>query len=102
MKDWGIEITYEPDELEAKILKRPAIQNNNGDARALDDLYFLERACELQVLAMSTGKPLKKVSPNMAAHASAGFGRNNGSGHGEAHFAALKRLLDAEQPGYAM
>jgi ribulose-5-phosphate 4-epimerase/fuculose-1-phosphate aldolase len=71
-------------------------------AGAFDDLYFLERACELQVIAMSTGKPLKKVSSNMAAHTSAGFGRNNGSGHGEAHFTALKRLLDSEQPGYAM
>ena len=70
-------------------------------AGAFDDLYFLERACELQVLAMSTGKPLKKVSPNKAAHTSAGFGRNNGSGHGKAHFTALKRLLDAEQPSYA-
>ena len=30
-------------------------------AAAFDDLYFLERACQNQVLAMSTGRPLKQV-----------------------------------------
>ena len=70
-------------------------------AGAFDDLYFLERACQIQVLAMATGKPLKRVSPNMAAHTSAGFGRNKGTSHGEAHFAALKRQLEREDPGYA-
>jgi len=30
-------------------------------AQAFDDLYYLERACEVQVLAMSTGRPLKCV-----------------------------------------
>ncbi len=68
---------------------------------AFDDLYFLERACQVQVLAMATGKPLKRVSPNMAAHTSAGFGRNKGASHGAAHFAALKRQLDREDPSYA-
>jgi ribulose-5-phosphate 4-epimerase/fuculose-1-phosphate aldolase len=29
-------------------------------AGAFDDLYFLERACRLQVLAMATGRPLKR------------------------------------------
>ena len=65
------------------------------------DLYFLERVCQLQVLAMSTGKPLKRVSPNRAAHARAGFRRNDTASHGQDHFAALKRLLDAEDPSYA-
>lgn len=68
---------------------------------AFADLYFLERVCQLQVLAMSTGKPLKRVSPNMAAHARAGFRRNDAASHGQLHFAALKRLLDTEDPSYA-
>ena len=70
-------------------------------AGAFDDLYFLERACQLQVLAMSTGRPLKKLSENMAAHTSAGFKRNDGAPYGQVHFAALKRILDREEPGYA-
>ena len=34
---------------------------------AYDDLYFLERACMMQVLAMSTGLPLAPVNPRLAA-----------------------------------
>ena len=70
-------------------------------AGAFDDLYFLERACRLQVLAMATGRPLKRVSENMAAHTAAQFRRNNGGPYGQIHFAALKRQLDREEPGYA-
>jgi len=33
---------------------------------AYDDLYFLERACEAQVLAQSSGRPLAPVAPDMA------------------------------------
>jgi len=34
---------------------------------AYDDLYYLERACGLQVLAMSTGRPLLPVAADLAA-----------------------------------
>ena len=33
---------------------------------AYDDLYYLERACQAQVLAMSTGRPLVPVAAAMA------------------------------------
>lgn len=36
-------------------------------AYAYDDLYYLERACMAQVMAMSTGRPLAPVAPEMAA-----------------------------------
>jgi ribulose-5-phosphate 4-epimerase/fuculose-1-phosphate aldolase len=70
-------------------------------AGAFDDLYFLERACRLQVLAMASGRPLKRVSENLAADTAARFRRNNGGPYGEIHFAALKRQLDREEPDYA-
>lgn len=38
---------------------------------AYDDLYFLERACMMQVLAMSTGLPLAPVDPRLASHVGA-------------------------------
>lgn len=38
---------------------------------AYDDLYFLERACMMQVLAMSTGLPLAPVDPRLATHVGA-------------------------------
>ena len=34
---------------------------------AYDDLYYLERACLVQVLAQSTGRPLMPVAPALAA-----------------------------------
>lgn len=33
---------------------------------AFDDLYYLERACQLEVFARSTGLPLNSIQPNMA------------------------------------
>jgi len=35
-------------------------------AYAYDDLYYLERACMIQVLAQSTGRPLVPASPSLA------------------------------------
>lgn len=68
-------------------------------AKAFEDLYYLERACQVQVLAHSTGRPLKRVTDNIAATT---FTQPEVSQrYAEAHFAALKRLLDAEDAGYA-
>ena len=36
-------------------------------AAAFDDLYYLERACRNQVLAMATGRPLKRVPEDEAS-----------------------------------
>lgn len=66
---------------------------------AFDDLYYLERACQNQVLAMSTGRPLKRVPADEVERTRAEFDRYQG--HAEVHFAALKRLLDREEPDYA-
>lgn len=38
---------------------------------AFDDLYYLERACMHQVLAQSTGRPLRPVQPELAARVAA-------------------------------
>lgn len=38
---------------------------------AYDDLYYLERACQVQVLAMSTGRPLAPVDAALAAQVAA-------------------------------
>ena len=67
----------------------------SSGCNAFDDLYYLERACQTQVLAMSTGRPLKRISDNLAATAFAEWAGREGS-YARAHFAALKRLLDRE------
>ncbi len=72
-------------------------------ADAYDDLFFLERTCMTQVLAMSTGRPLKLIPPDLVRHASAqiaGLNRDPTMSSAGIHFAALKRLLDRDQPDY--
>ena len=58
-------------------------------AWAFDDLYFLERACMLQVLAMSTGRPLRLIAPHVAARTARQMdGERQQS---DLHLAALRR-----------
>ncbi len=64
---------------------------------AFDDLYYLERACQLQVLGAGTGKPLKAV-PEAIARKTAG--QMTDDTQARLHFIALKRLLDRDEPGW--
>ncbi len=65
---------------------------------AFDDLYYLERACELQLLAHGSGRPLKVVLQEIAAGTRAQMDAERQQS--ELHLAALKRILDREQPGW--
>lgn len=68
-------------------------------AIAFDDLYYLERACMLQVLGSSTGKPLRIVPEKVAA-----LTRRQMDGErqqAELHLKALQRILDREEPGWS-
>lgn len=68
-------------------------------AAAFDDLYYLERACQNQVLAMSTGRPLKRVPEEEIRQTIGEFASYENQA--DLHFAALKRVLDREEPEYA-
>jgi ribulose-5-phosphate 4-epimerase/fuculose-1-phosphate aldolase len=70
-------------------------------AEAFDDLYYLERAAQAQVLAMSTGRPLRLVPEAVARSTAADFARDRPL-YATAHFAALKRLLAAEDPSFRL
>jgi ribulose-5-phosphate 4-epimerase/fuculose-1-phosphate aldolase len=59
-------------------------------AEAFDTLYYLERASQVQVLAMSTGRPLKVMSEALALRTRADFG--NVKMAAARHFEALKRI----------
>ncbi len=63
-------------------------------AEAFDRLYYLERACEVQVKALSTGLPLQDIGDNLARKTRAEF--DAGANYAQDHFAALKRLLPAD------
>lgn len=67
-------------------------------AAAFDDLYYLERACMLQVLAMGTGRELRTVPDEIAAKTARQMAGE--SDQAELHFTALKRLLDRDEPGW--
>jgi ribulose-5-phosphate 4-epimerase/fuculose-1-phosphate aldolase len=69
-------------------------------AEAFDALYYLERACRLQVLARATGLPLRPVRPEVV-RATYRMILADTPKYAGAHFEALKRLLDREQPDYA-
>ena len=68
-------------------------------AEAFDDLYYLERACEAQVLAESTGRRLVPVPPELAARTAAQMREGDGES-ARLHLESLKRQLDRDAPEY--
>lgn len=67
-------------------------------ADAFDDLYYLERACEVQVLAMSTGRPLLQIpEAKLAGLRDFPTRRENA----RMFLAAVREILDEEEPAYA-
>jgi ribulose-5-phosphate 4-epimerase/fuculose-1-phosphate aldolase len=73
-------------------------------AEAFDAMYYLERACRLQVLARSmvanTGGKLRAVRPEVVKKAY-DMMRDDAPKYANAHFGALKRILEREEPGYS-
>jgi ribulose-5-phosphate 4-epimerase/fuculose-1-phosphate aldolase len=72
--------------------------------RAFERLYFLERAAQAQILALSTGRALKRVPEKVIRATVAQFSSGaqvGGRDRADLHFEALKRLLDRHQSDYA-
>ncbi len=68
-------------------------------ARAFDDFYYLERACQVQLLAMQSGRELNTMSDEMARLTHEQFG--DFTINSDLHFTAMKAILDADEPAYA-
>ena len=68
-------------------------------AQAFDRLYYLERAAQAQVLAMSTGRALKLVPGQIAERTVREMDAGNAA-YAAVHFKALARLLAREDPDY--
>ena len=68
-------------------------------AEAFDELYYLEKAAQLQVLAMSTGHPLALISHETAVLACKQWQEYPQAA--ELHFAELLAILDGEGSDYA-
>ena len=68
-------------------------------AEAWDDLYYLERAAQAQVLALSTGRTLKVVPEAIARHVAA----QEAAGRAESarlHLESVKRVLTRDEPAF--
>ena len=66
-------------------------------AETFDDLYYLERACKVQVLARSIGT-IRKVDPQVVEKTAQQIAGEKAQCY--RHFDALKRILDREEPDY--
>lgn len=69
-------------------------------AEAWDDLYFLERACEVQTLALSTGRQVLPVDPAVAQAAYQQM-REGDPESARLHLESIKRTLDRQSPDYS-
>ena len=69
-------------------------------AEAWDDLYYLERAAEVQLKAMSTGRKLCPVAPEIASRVAAQM-RQADAGSAHLHLESLKRRLLQTEPDFA-
>lgn len=68
-------------------------------AEAWDELYFLERACQVQVMALQTGRELAIIPNEIAARAERQW-NTYPTGFANLHFREMKMMLDKEEPEY--
>ena len=87
--------------------KRVAFLANHGVvvtgrtiAHAFDDLYYLERACQAQVIAMSTGQTMRRIPQDVARMTADQMASDSERAQAVRHFESLKRLLDRDEPDY--
>jgi ribulose-5-phosphate 4-epimerase/fuculose-1-phosphate aldolase len=72
--------------------------------QAFERLYFLERAAQAQILALSTGRPLKLIPEPVVKKTVAQFQDSalvGGRNRTDLHFEALRRVLDRHSSDYA-
>jgi ribulose-5-phosphate 4-epimerase/fuculose-1-phosphate aldolase len=72
-------------------------------AEAYDKLYYVERVAQIQIYAMWTGQPLKKLPTPMVEKTRRDYMDFlcKSPTPAQRHFAALKRMLDRKEPDYA-
>ncbi|MFG5776644.1 class II aldolase/adducin family protein [Comamonas sp. J-3] len=70
-------------------------------ADAFDQMYYLERACQIQIAAQSSGEELIESSDAVAARVAAQFDRP-GRPSKDKHWPPLLRMLDRVKPEYKL
>jgi ribulose-5-phosphate 4-epimerase/fuculose-1-phosphate aldolase len=73
-------------------------------AEAYDRLYYMERVAQVQLYAMWTNRPLKRVADEAVDQTLKAFGGGaptyGDRSNAQWHFDALKRILDRKEPDY--
>ncbi|PZQ47300.1 MAG: aldolase [Rhodovulum sulfidophilum] len=69
-------------------------------AEAWDDLYYLERAAEAQIKALSTGRKLVPVPPQLAEKTARQI-REGDAESARLHLASIRRIIGRAAPEYA-
>lgn len=69
-------------------------------AKAWDDLYYLERAAEVQRLAGASGRPVRPIPKEIAERTAEQMRQEGGRDSPALHLASIKRQLDATAPEY--
>jgi ribulose-5-phosphate 4-epimerase/fuculose-1-phosphate aldolase len=69
-------------------------------AEAWDDLYYLERAAEVQVKALSTGRSLRRIPFDVARRTAAQI-RAGDAESARRHLESVKRILMRDEPEFA-
>jgi len=69
-------------------------------AKAWDDLYYLERAAEVQRLAGASGRPVRPIPKDIAERTAEQMRHEGGRDSPALHLASIKRRLDASAPEY--
>ncbi len=69
-------------------------------AKAWDDLYYLERACEVQRLAQASGRALVPIPVDIAEQTAARMRQGGSRDSAGLHLESIKRQLDRDTPGY--
>lgn len=67
-------------------------------AQALDELYYFEKASETYITALSTGRELSVVSDEVAEKTAQQWESYEGAA--EKHMAAVRSVLEAQDPSY--
>jgi ribulose-5-phosphate 4-epimerase/fuculose-1-phosphate aldolase len=82
-------------------LKNHGVMVNGASiAETWDDLYYLERACEVQLRAMSSGRPLLSVPADIAQRTADQMNDCNAES-ARMHLDSVKRILQRKEPDFA-
>ena len=72
-------------------------------ARAFDELFYFERACENYIIALTTGKPLRIASAEVAEKTALQWeDYSDRVGIGDAHLREVRAVLDRDEPDYKL